>query len=452
MQVTIQRICLNLWLIGLGYCGTSIREIMEEPTAKKLTDSTAPSEGQPAGSRPPPNPAGGGPAVAPPAQTGAAPGPASTASPLQSAKYLADKLEEAELLLGYAAEVGIEVEDKVRDDVLRARVESGSGGITEPTASALLTALTTLAVDVRPVTVQSLRSCSDTKDARKTLRAYGTSALVCAVPIMLFSLGAFVSNYYANKIKTEVDAANGLALKLQADLGPSSTNQLPADAVERTNNRTADQIWWGTNEPPRGLTDKDVLSDLREFTASMREIDGYARQLNHFVFGKGLDPYAGKRSDRTYMRKKLELTPGLKVRLSWEFAEKVEAYQEVRYFATNVQEMVSVWYGALATCVLPVLYALLGAGACLLRMYEGQIKNRTFIAGDRHVAHFLTAGIGGLVVGQFNVAQGVTISPFAVAFLVGYAVDAFFAFLDGMLQMFKRGPGSSGTPGAPSNP
>src|ERR1043165_1455768 len=34
-----------------------------------------------------------------------------------------------------------------------------------------------------------------------------------------------------------------------------------------------------------------------------------------------------------------------------------------------------------------------------------------------------------LVVGQFNVAQGVAISPFAVAFLVGYAVDIFLPFL-----------------------
>jgi hypothetical protein len=90
---------------------------------------------------------------------------------------------------------------------------------------------------------------------------------------------------------------------------------------------------------------------------------------------------------------------------------------------------------------LPVLYALLGTVAYLLRLYEEQFKNRVLIAGDKHVARLLIAGIGGLVVGQFNnVTQGITISPFAVAFLVGYAVDVFFTFLEGLLQMFKRGP------------
>jgi hypothetical protein len=87
----------------------------------------------------------------------------------------------------------------------------------------------------------------------------------------------------------------------------------------------------------------------------------------------------------------------------------------------------------------------------LLRLYEDQIKNRTFTAGDRHIARFLIAGIGGLVVGLFNVSQGITISPFAAAFLVGYAVDVFFTFLEGLLQMFKRNPGNTGAQATPPN-
>ena len=103
--------------------------------------------------------------------------------------------------------------------------------------------------------------------------------------------------------------------------------------------------------------------------------------------------------------------------------------------------------------VFPVLYALLGAGAYLLRMFEDQIKSRTLVSGDRHVARFLIAGIGGLVVGLFNnVAQGITFSPFAIAFLAGYAVDVFFTFLEGLLQMFRRAADKSGTPGAVAPP
>ena len=39
--------------------------------------------------------------------------------------------------------------------------------------------------------------------------------------------------------------------------------------------------------------------------------------------------------------------------------------------------------------------------------------------------------------GEFNVTQGATISPLALAFLVGYAVDVFYAFLDGLLHKFN---------------
>jgi hypothetical protein len=43
-------------------------------------------------------------------------------------------------------------------------------------------------------------------------------------------------------------------------------------------------------------------------------------------------------------------------------------------------------------------------------------------------------------VGLFNysITQGASISPLAIAFLVGYAVDVFFAFLEGLLQAFTK--------------
>ena len=135
--------------------------------------------------------------------------------------------------------------------------------------------------------------------------------------------------------------------------------------------------------------------------------------------------------------------------LSREFAEKVEVYQDVRDFGISVREMVAVYYGAIAACLLPVLYALLGAEAYLLRLYESQIKNRTFTGRESHLARYLIAGIGGLVVGLFNIGQGITISPFAIAFLVGYAVDVFYSFLEGSLLAFKRGSGSTGAQGLP---
>ena len=123
----------------------------------------------------------------------------------------------------------------------------------------------------------------------------------------------------------------------------------------------------------------------------------------------------------------------------------------MRHFAQSVQETISTFYGAIATCILPVLYALLGACAFLLRSFEKQIKTRTFTLADAHLARFLIAGISGAVVGlfnNFNITQSASIPPLAIAFLVGYAVDVFFSFLEGLLQTFNRVRTNTGSPAA----
>src|SRR5262249_30589590 len=128
-------------------------------------------------------------------------------------------------------------------------------------------------------------------------------------------------------------------------------------------------------------------------------------------------------------------------------------YQGIRYFAQTVQGSVTTIYGAFSACVLPVLYALLGACAYMLREFEQQARTRTLSQSYAHIAHFIVAAISGAVVGlfgnvtsdpsgsatPFNFGQGSLFSPLAMAFLVGYAVDVFFAFLEGLIQSFSRG-------------
>jgi hypothetical protein len=132
--------------------------------------------------------------------------------------------------------------------------------------------------------------------------------------------------------------------------------------------------------------------------------------------------------------------------------QTIRLFQDVRYFAQAVLDDVSLFYGAITTCLLPVLYALLGTCAYLLRTFEQQMQTKTFIPSEANTARFLIAGIGGAVVGLFNnftIAQGASIPPLAIAFLVGYAVDVFFSFLEGLLQAFtkSRGGTSAGAAG-----
>jgi putative flippase GtrA len=95
----------------------------------------------------------------------------------------------------------------------------------------------------------------------------------------------------------------------------------------------------------------------------------------------------------------------------------------------------------MGACILPVLYALLGACAYLLRSLTEQIRQRTFTKTNTHIARFLIAAIAGAVVGMFGnfaITESASIPPLAIAFLVGYAADVFFSFLEGLLQTFTR--------------
>src|SRR5262245_32707431 len=74
-------------------------------------------------------------------------------------QYLIEDLEAAERLLSYAAEAGIEVEAKIRDDILNARSAS-TGKWSAQTASNILLALTSLAAKLKPVTAESLKICA----------------------------------------------------------------------------------------------------------------------------------------------------------------------------------------------------------------------------------------------------------------------------------------------------
>lgn len=356
-------------------------------------------------------------------------------SPLSGADYLNEKLEDAERLLIYAAETGIDIKADVRENVLNARKVAAKWDA--KTAANLLAALTTLAATLKPVTAESLKLCAQRKAADKTVRGYKRVAIALAVLIIPYSIATFVTSAISEAIRKDIDTANAMAVKL--------SDELPPQAQRRSDNErvNADAL-------PRGVTERDIIRDLQQFTATVRSIDARARQLNFFTVPKVNDPFADKRNTPDFLREIFELPPGLP-NLYEATIEKFQVYQDERLFAQSTREGTSVLYGAIATCILPMLYALLGACAYLLRLFEEQMRLRTFTQSDAHIARFVIAAIGGGVVGlfnNFNISQDASIPPLAIAFMVGYAVDVFFSFLEGLLQTFTRRGSSTPQPEA----
>jgi hypothetical protein len=352
--------------------------------------------------------------------------------------YFDDALKDAERMLKYAAEMGICIDDETREHVLQARAAS-SGGWDKQTSANLLAALTALAVRLRPVTAASLKACVNS--TRQTVRSYWGVAACLAIVIVPFSLASFVSSAVSNAIRADIVTANDLAVKLRTQLGVPSPPTLPAAPAVNTAVKPAHSL-------PPGLSQEDVITELQQYASTIRAIDARARQLNVLVLHAERDPFASYRNDSEKLHNKFQLPLGLP-NLAEAAEERTQVYQDVRYFAQGLLDDVSFFYGAISTCLLPVLYALLGTCAYLLRSFEQQMALRTFTPSVANSARFLIAAIGGAVVGLFNnftVTEEVSIPPLAIAFLVGYAVDVFFAFLEGLLQAFTKGGSSSPAP------
>jgi hypothetical protein len=168
--------------------------------------------------------------------------------------------------------------------------------------------------------------------------------------------------------------------------------------------------------------------------------------LNFFIFNAASEP-EWARAGKEIKRANLELDVRAGDRstdvkfpsITDQGFEKLATYQDIRSFARQTQQMNLVIYGAVTAYVLPVAYSLLGACAFALRNMAAQTGTKTYQPSYFNRARLIIALIAGTVVGLFNnFTQGVSVSPLAIAFLVGYAVEVFFSFLDAFVHTFER--------------
>jgi hypothetical protein len=357
--------------------------------------------------------------------------------------YLNDALNDAERLLQYAAERGISVDVNIRNAVLHARAKDYTAW-TEKTGADVLAALTHVAALVKPVTAESLEA--SIRDSSHAARTYWIVALCLAVLIIPASVTTFVTSAISNANSKDIVAANELAVKLTTQLEPPISATSGTAPTNGGNFQAAVSL-------PAGLSSTEIITELQTFASTVRTIDTRTRQLNRFVFFGESDPFGAMRTDPKQLKEKLQLPVPLPPDLSHVANDRIQVYQDVRSFAQSVGEDVTVFYGAFIACVLPVLYALLGTSAYLLRSFEQDMSNRTFTPSHTDSPRFLIAGIGGAVIGlfnnTFNISQGASIPPLAIAFLVGYAVDVFFSFLESLIQTFTKNRAVSNTSSAP---
>jgi hypothetical protein len=317
-------------------------------------------------------------------------------------------LADANHLLAYAVEAGIEIEADVAQKIISAE-KQGTSYWEGADGGALLAAITKLASRLLPVTSETLRGCRE--DARHAIRCYTIVVYVLAAVLVPASIFTAIDTGITNTINTQIKEANAIVLELHTRLS----------------------------------TPDEKISALQQLAIRTRAIQSRARQLNIFdvAHQKELDTF--------------ELPPNLNAETSTsdeikdQITKTTQAYQQRRLYATNILDVTSILFGAVSATVLPVLYALLGASAAVLRVFTQQLQRRTFSYSYASPARFIIAAIGGGVIGLFNITigEGLTPSPLALAFLVGYSTDVFFSFLEGSLPNASQGAAPTRIPTAP---
>jgi hypothetical protein len=339
----------------------------------------------------------------------------------------ARSLANAELLLRYAAEAGIDVDPAIQEKVLRARTVDPAKWDAQ-TESDLLLAQCWLSKKLQPVSIHSLHASYMEEHKPKIRNKYIIISIGLAIPIILFSLLSFITSSLSTEITAKINESNALAATLRSQLG--STNSLPANA--------------DLSKPPPNVSLIDVVTGLQRYASNIRDIHTRAKQLNWFIGGSEMEYYLYRLSTNSLTNHMaFQLPVGLPNLWDAE-SGRTAVYQHVRAFAQSIIDDVSIYYGAFISCLLPVLYAMFGTCVRFLRSYEQQIAARTLLSSSFDHGHLLIAGMCGMVVGLFNIttSQGPSLPPLAIAFLAGYGVDVFFSFLEGLLQAFVKGKNS----------
>jgi hypothetical protein len=367
-----------------------------------------------------------------------------------------DAINDAEELLRYSAETGVLIDAEVAEPIFAAREAFTATSVTNQIRVDFYASYAKLAKQFGNITAETIRNCGSLETQKilaNTKRwAAWLTFLVAVVSIFNFvagSLSKSMTDEIALGNKDAVELSAGITTQLDLQSTDGSKTLDPCDLIAKKDGNTP--IRRGTKE----------IEQLQQFALNNRDLRNLAVKLNLILFNLECDHYGScwwfnsehnadvkRRLASGEIQRSLQLNSEI-LNPAAEVACKIETLQEVRSFATNVQTNYNVGLGAFISIALPIAYAWLGALAYQLRLFGETIRKRTYHPSFADSARIIAAIIAGAISGLFNPAQGLSLSPLAIAFLIGYGVEIYFKFFDTLLNSF--GAGNQATLGLPSN-
>lgn len=410
---------------------------------------------------PAPLPAGVGPGASPPANDTSAPGDVITATPL-----FLQSLSDAEELLSYAANTGRfpleadagkgSIKHWVIEGIINARASVERKRLTREATSAFWASFADLSRITSPVTAESLRA-----SARNPIRALQATVLVLASVVIVTSIFFFMNSSIATQVTQLMEEQNSAALRLwshvqyykDADAAPDrAPGASPASVRTGGGGATAGRAFAAATQPTAAtvarVTPEELFGEVVEFSRRSSWLRETAWRLNNYFIPPGLrintapiDFGEGHPEGMTA----LNVRPTIRTvsEIADEAINQIVLYQQVRNFSQAAYKTDAMVYAGITNYLLPAVYALLGATLYGLRRYAGLVRQKAYLKSSANSARYFIALIGGVVIGLFGslLPESAPVPPLAIAFLVGYAVEAFFSRLDGFIERMR---GSSG--------
>lgn len=375
---------------------------------------------------------------------------------VQATDLFRRSLDDAEQLLSYAAHSGrfplepVGVKEGVKgwviDAILNARAAvDGGKPISKETAAAFWAAFADLSRITSPVTAASLELSN--KSPIKLLKAF---VVLLSAFVIAFSIFISVKESIAKQVSQLITEQNEAALKLWSQVQyvrnqAAAPAALPAadNGATATERRAYAAAALRSSETAARVTPDELFAGVVEFSRKNNWLRETATQLNnYFNFGVLVD-IAPVVFNETHPDKltRINVRPEIIHSASDvinEVFHQVLVYQHIRNFAQAVQQK-TIISTAIVSNFLPAIYALLGAALYGFRHYAKLVEQKAYTKSSANSARYFIALIAGTVVGLFGTLflQNSPLPPLAIAFLVGYAVEAFFSRLDGFIERFR---------------
>jgi hypothetical protein len=242
---------------------------------------------------------------------------------------------------------------------------------------------------------------------------------VTTILLVCLSIALFLMESTSEQVSAMLSEQNAASLKLWSELiYHERHHQLLDDSL------------------PPGLRD-----DLVEFSRTNANIIKSAYRL---TFRHLLSPGASWEDVKGYIRPvdgdntpfdRLVVNPNIDNKtLVTEGFYHIRLYQAIREYAQDNTAMDKVYVTATSTYILPPLYALLGAFlyACRSRAHRRQEE----WVEHRYTMAFILGATISVFSSQFS--NVVILSPYALAFLAGYATDPLLSHLDSLVEKMKH--------------